>query len=314
MDAKQPRYSATLGDDPLAAASKGDQIQSVCLKMDAPRFESVPLGLPTWDAFDGSLLAVGVLHDDRFKVWGTAVMIGPGLALTATHVLANHHEQIRRGEVGVVCAGMRLNGTLEAWQVRHVGHDEGDLTIGHDEGDLTILSLQLATPLVDGGRFTSLPLSTRTPLRGERLSVVGFRFGGEAPIEAEMATVEGWLYAAAGEVGDVSHPVRDKILAPYPTIEILCGALGGMSGGAVLDREGVVVGIVSRSLNTDDGEGPTLAAWVIPALALRPTVDWPPGLYPADTPLVQFPNVVRIVGREYLRVTGTTYGLALWHG
>jgi len=305
MDAEQPRYSATLGDDPLAAPSEGDQIQSVCLKMDAPKFDSIPLGLPTWDAFDGSLLAIGVLHDDRFKVWGTAVMIGPGLALTATHVLANHHEQIRGGEVGVVCAGMRMNGTLELWSLRH---------LGNDEGDLTILSLQLATPLVDGGRFTSLPLSTRTPLRRERLSVVGFRFEADAPIEADTAAVEGWLYAAAGEVGDVSHPVRDKILAPYPTIEILCGALGGMSGGAVLDSEGAVVGLVSRSLNSDDGEGPTLAAWVIPALALRPTVDWPPGLYPADTPLVQFPNVVRIVGREHLQVTGTTYELALWHG
>jgi hypothetical protein len=165
------------------------------------------------------LLAIGVLHDDRFKVWGTALMIGPGLALTATHVLANHHEQIRDGEVGVVCAGMRKNGTLELWSLRH---------LGHDEGDLTILSLQLATPLLDGGRFTSLPLSTRTPVRGERLSVVGFRLEAEAPIEADTATVEGWLYAAAGEAGDVSHPVRAKILAPYPTIEILCGALGGM--------------------------------------------------------------------------------------
>jgi S1-C subfamily serine protease len=251
------------------------------------------------------VLAIGVLHDDRFKVWGTAVMIGPGLALTATHVLSNHHEQIRGGAVGVVCAGMRTNGTVELWRLRH---------LGHDEGDLTILSLQLATPPVDGGRLTSLPVTTRTPREGERLSVIGFRFEAEAPIEADTAAVAGWLYAAAGAAGQVSHPVRDKILAPYPTIEILCGALGGMSGGAVLDSEGSVVGVVSRSLSTDDGEGPTLAAWVAPALALRPTVDWPPGLYPADTPLVQFPNVVRIVGREHLQVTGTTYTLALWHG
>jgi hypothetical protein len=87
-----------------------------------------------------------------------------------------------------------------------------------------------------------------------------------------------------------------------------------MSGGAVLDSQGAVIGAVSRSLSTDDGEGPTLAAWVIPALALRPTVDWPLGLYPADTPLVQFPNAVRIDGREHLHVTGPNYTLALWHG
>lgn len=167
MDAQQPSYSATLGDDPLAAASKGDEIQSVSLKMDAPKLESVPLGLPTWEAFDGSVLAVGVLSDHLFNVWGTAVMIGPGLALTATHVLGHHHDQSRGGAVEVVCAGMRMNGTIELWRVRH---------LGHDEGDLTILSLQLATPLVDGGRLTSLPLTTRTPLRGERLSVIGFRF------------------------------------------------------------------------------------------------------------------------------------------
>jgi S1-C subfamily serine protease len=307
MNEDQPRYlaRATLGDDPLAAASKGDHIDSVCLRMTATELKRAPLGLPTWETFDGSLLALGVLHDDRFKVWGTAVMIGPGLALTATHVLADYHEQIGGGAVGVVCAGMRMNGKLELWSLRH---------LGHDEGDLTILSLRLATPLGESRRLTSLPLSTRTPLQGERLSVVGFRFEGEAPMVADTATVAGWLYAAAGEAGDVSHPVHDKVLAPYPTIEILCGALGGMSGGAVLDSRGAVVGIVSRSLSTDDGEGPTVAAWVIPALALRPTVDWPAGLYPADTPLVQFPDSVRIDGREHLQVTGPNYTLTLWHG
>ena len=46
-------------------------------------------------------------------------------------------------------------------------------------------------------------------------------------------------------------------MAPFPVIEISCGTLGGMSGGAVLDASGSVIGILSAGLSHDDGRGPS---------------------------------------------------------
>ncbi len=59
-------------------------------------------------------------------------------------------------------------------------------------------------------------------------------------------------YAADGAVANVHYPIRDTVLAPFPTIDRLCGALHAMSGGAALDRHGFLVGIMSRSWNFAD--------------------------------------------------------------
>jgi hypothetical protein len=78
-----------------------------------------------------------------------------------------------------------------------------------------------------------------------------------------------------------------------------------MSGGAVLDRDGAVVGILSTGLSHDDGRGPSNAAWIIHALMFRVTLLWPRALYQPDTPLLDLPDdLLRILGREHVRLTG----------
>jgi hypothetical protein len=85
-------------------------------------------------------------------------------------------------------------------------------------------------------------------------------------------------------------------LAPYPTIEIFSGTFGGMSGGAVLDTNGHVVGITSRGVNDW-----TLAAWWMQMLFGRAELTWPSGVDNAGEPLWKMPTV-DIVGREHVRV------------
>lgn len=71
--------------------------------------------------------------------------------------------------------------------------------------------------------------------------MIGFRLETVAE-ESDNFMLTGDLYASAGEVAAVYHPIRDPTLMPFPTIEIACGALGGMSGGAVLDDIGPSTG------------------------------------------------------------------------
>jgi hypothetical protein len=105
-------------------------------------------------------------------------------------------------------------------------------------------------------------------------------------IRGVRAVGRGELFVAAGEVETIHWPRRDALLVPCPAIEIRCGSLGGMSGGAVIDEGGALVGILSRSFETADGLGPSTAAWILHALMFDVTLPWPPGVYRPNTPIL----------------------------
>jgi len=95
-------------------------------------------------------------------------------------------------------------------------------------------------------------------------------------------------------------------MAPFPVIEISCGTVGGMSGGAVLDSHGAIIGILSMGLSHDDGRGPSNAAWIIQALQFNVALHWPRDVYPPDCPILDLPdNLMRIIGREHVALSGS---------
>lgn len=171
----------------------------------------------------------------------------------------------------------------------------------------------------EGWRFTTLPVTTRCPAPGEQLTIVGFRFA-EPPelTNSKFAgLMEGDLFAAAGEVVATYHPIRDKVLMPFPTIEVACGSLHGMSGGAVLDQNGALMGIVSRSLKSEDGnnDGPTSAVWLIGALGRRLDLPWPSGLYGERVEIMAIPErLLHIIGRDAVTVTESRTEYRVWFG
>jgi hypothetical protein len=78
-----------------------------------------------------------------------------------------------------------------------------------------------------------------------------------------------------------------------------------MSGGAVIDEHGALVGILSRSFDTEDGNGPSTAAWIIHALMFDVTLPWPPGAYQPNTPILNLPHdQLTIYGRDRVRLVG----------
>ena len=107
------------------------------------------------------------------KVEGTAVMLAPGLAISAKHVFADELDALLKGEQVLYAIGLRPGGRADMWQLQHV-------TASNDGGDLAILSLALVSDLPDGGRFPCLPLTARGPLPGDQLTIVGFHFDKDA--------------------------------------------------------------------------------------------------------------------------------------
>jgi hypothetical protein len=292
-------------EDPLAQVPIGTSIQMAPVLFDGATATVVPQGVVNWTFFEGAVLAVVVRTGNEDLVAGTAVVIAPGLAVTATHVLSDRLVEVLAGTASLTCIGPTSAG-LEIWRVQKINYCDAD--------DIAYLSLQLASAISPEWRFRSIAVTTRAPKPGETVFVLGFKFPTMVRSSWDNIRAEGTLYAAAGEVTNVYHPIRDRVLMPYPTIEVACGSLGGMSGGAVLDGQGYLLGVLSRGWDTEDQAGPSYAAWIIGGLNRHVQIPWPPGFYTQPTHVLQIDErVLRIEGRERIAILDdTTYEYRVW--
>jgi hypothetical protein len=298
-DRGRMRLGADTLTDALVSQPDGSAFLTSAISIGDVEASAAPLSVTNWDAFDGALLAVGFKYGDTIAIEGTAVMVGLGLALSAQHVFDDHVDAISSGRAAAYCFGLRPDGQADIWSCYAIAESTGP-------SDLQLLGLQLISDSRADRHFRVLPLTARIPPRDETLTVVGFRFDPSVPADSinDYILLPGMMYVSKGSAGEFSHPMHDSVLAPYPTIEVRSGSFGGMSGGAVLDVHGHVVGITSRGWQTDDREGPTLAAWWLPALYWSTShLTWPPGIYGEHAILWDTPTVF-IEGRELVQLRG----------
>jgi hypothetical protein len=282
-------------EDPLKQLPIGSTLDLSPVVYGGANATPVPNSVTNWAYFEGALLSVLVGRaTGPSLIAGTAVMIAPGLAMTATHVIEDYLPQLVEGHITLMCVGPATD-RLDLWRVSTLSTCPTD--------DITYLSLQLASALSPTWRFHTLAVTTRAPKPGESVTVIGFRFpevAHESPLNVRAA---GALYAAAGSVTNVYHPLRDRVLMPYPSIEVACGSLKGMSGGALLDGRGYLLGVLSRGFQTDSGDGPSFVSWIVGALNRQLTIPWPPGMYPQLVHILDIDNrVLRMEGRDHIDV------------
>lgn len=265
---------------------------------------AVPAGVIDWTYFRGALLATIVRDDAGTLANGSATMIAPGLAVTATHTVSDYTESWSAGDAAVFCVGPTPDG-LVLWRVVAIDCTPVD--------DIAYLSLVLEShPSSSPMGIRLFQISTRCPAIGERVHVLGFHLE-TIQDDTTTITLAGDLYAAAGDIASIDHPTRDSFLMPYPTIEIACGSLGAMSGGPVVDDQGSVLGIVGRGFNTDDGEGPTSAPWILGGLDRPVSIPWLPDLYPTDISVLDIgDDLLRIIGRDKLHRTSAGLVYTPW--
>ena len=271
MEVGDPRKIAKgiISNDPLNDLSIGSAIHFRLLEFGRSNATERPNSIRNWEFFNGAITAVGLKSATSHNVVGTAIIVAPGLAITATHILHDAIGEITAGNVVPYCFGIRADG-LEIWRVTRLSYVESD--------DIALLSLEAVSSFSADATYYRLGLSTRAPRQGERLDIFGFR---SAPVTDQTLQlgVTGNFYTSNGVVANVYPYGRDKLLLPYPVIEMNCGSLGGMSGGAAIDEHGLVVGVVSRGFDTEDGWGPTYVSWIIGSLVRSIAIPWPPGFY-----------------------------------
>jgi len=257
-------------------------------------------GVRNPDIFEGALLAI-VINDGQRRVLGTAFLVAPGLAISAFHVLATDIDAILRLETPVYCFGLR-SGQSTLWDIRQINYTE--------DSDIAYISLIPRSALHEDRTFFQFPLTTRSPKAGEELHIIGYTSG---PLDgAPEDDVRFKVMSAVGAVRNVYPSKRDSVLMPFPTLEIDCGSVGGMSGGVVIDNTGHVCGVICRGLSVDDEQGPTYASWLPFALGREVEVAWPSGFYKSPQQVIEIERVIAIQGRDKLKVKGTTCELEIW--
>jgi len=304
LDPTSPVSSGIVSADPLSILSVGSEIHFRNLDFAGSDGNSLPQAIKNPEVFDGSILALGIRNENRSQIIGSAVIIGPGLAVSATHNIQDALERLSSGLDALFMIGTR-GSVLDIWTASSISYAP--------ENDVTLISLKRESAMPEGNLFTKHRIRAEPPSVGEMLNIVGYRV--EKPVEHKIqdgipmeASFSGNMYAARGTTEAFFPNLRDSVMLSFPCFQMACGALGGMSGGAVLDEQGRLLGIIASGFSLHQEDGFSYASWLIAGLNREVTVSWPPNLIPPNSHFMDIDDrLVTIDDRERLQeVVGAT--------
>lgn len=271
---------ARITNDPLLAVAPG--FSMIC---EALAFPATKLHLPEyddWTMFRGVLAWVVTGTPNASRVHGSAVVVAPGIAIAATHVVQQELPDILEGVSGFLCLAHAPWG-IDIWRVREV--------CVIDTTDLVLLMLERNSDMPPTGRLHHAFTSTRLPAIGELVAMVGYVANSPS---FDDRPISGVVHVAQGIVKEHYLEGRDRVQMPGPCIQVDVGAKGGMSGGPVFDEAGAVIGIVSSSIG-EDADGVAFVSLTLPALVRKVQPWWPLGMHTAQTTLLEFAGKLQSV-------------------
>ena len=238
-------------------ASVNEPIQEIALR--------VIVELPGWEFY-------GV---------GTAVLIGGHLAVTAKHVL---EAVIRKFGAKSTPKGVEVGGySLRLYQVLRgpLYRIWNVFSAWISSSDIAILHLGLdATAGTDRDvQWRSPALRIFPPPSGQKVLAFGYR---ESRIDVSEdcdgvhhIKLDDVPTTSIGEVGQIFTERRDSSMLAFPCFEVIAQFAPGMSGGLVIDEEGVLCGLVCASCVFSDPHASPLsyAATLWPMLGTRVSAD-----------------------------------------
>jgi hypothetical protein len=242
MMIKDNSYSGVVGAPELSAQpGRSSLVRHSLMSIDVESgFGSLPLSAPR-----GMVLALDWVVGNTHQIWGNAVMVAPGVALTARHTVdATRERGLLNPDGGQLRAlGFQQYNSLTIWAITNF------TTVG--DGDVSILTLVRAT--AGSGPDTPLwvpALMARQPKLKEKIDLIGYVATHETIEDFARDGVGVDLRVSVGKVSDVYPEQRDRSGLPNPSIGIAARVDSGMSGGAAFDESGRLIGIISRGDHT----------------------------------------------------------------
>jgi hypothetical protein len=105
-----------IADDPFAERPLGTKLPVRWISEGAAPPDDVVPTVSKWEHFDGALVAVGVTDNKTITIWGSSVIVAPGLVLTAKHVVDDHAGAVENRELDYCCIGLRSSGDADFWR------------------------------------------------------------------------------------------------------------------------------------------------------------------------------------------------------
>lgn len=206
----------------------------------------------------GDMVAAAVrMNETGTTVLGSGVMVGPGLLLTATHVL---DEFLREGSGPVFMTFLPTG--ARAWLPKDVSALSRDhkYDVGRTvSSDISLISCTLNSAARSEYPLGLAPMQVVLPLVGDRLWAIGFRDHGLNGTRSLLTP----LVSSGLVTGAFPYGRGERM--PSACFEVAMDTVGGMSGGPVFNSDGRLVGIVSSSLEG----GPSYVTLLWDAIRLR---------------------------------------------
>ena len=209
-----------------------------------------------------SIIAVAKVEDDGTTIIGSGVMVGPGLLLTATHIL----EEFPRDGKGLVFLTF-LPHAVRAWLPHDLMTVSGKSDIDESRrkvSDLSLVSCTLNSVAHQDISLNLAPMQVSLPLIGERLWAFGFR---HQLIDNGAASI---IPFVSSGIVTAAFPNGRGERMPSSCFEVNMDTLGGMSGGPVFNSDGYLVGIVSSSF--EGGPSYITLIWEALRFSVRGTI------------------------------------------
>jgi len=259
---------AAVTEDPASSVPIGGKLEFRSVPF--PISNNTPLQtVKNWDHFQGAVIAIYTVVKGIHEVYGSGFMVGPGIAITAKHTFTAFLADVPKEQFAGMCIGISPTG-IALWRIKTITYV--------DNTDILILGLTAASKVMDS--YTNFALSTRCPSNGESVALLGFRRKNLIRNDSQPEfSFEGNLFCATGIVINQYPTGRDSVMMPWPTLEIDCHTVGGMSGGPVIDKNGFVVGLISSSLDSEQKNGPTFVSLLWPSLSMKFEAVWPTGFF-----------------------------------
>ncbi|MEJ8855929.1 serine protease [Variovorax robiniae] len=265
------QFSTFADLNPERGLRRGDPLRfdAKCFRFEGANGDYMPVA-----SQQGILLALSFRDDDGHHTTGSGVLVGPGLAICAAHVLQDRGFYEKLTGTGATLVGQApIPGGMLLWTVKHV-------TLVPDS-DLAILSMSLTSNYPPERRFTVAHITTRMPQVGDELTLTGLSAVRETEEIASVIRMEltpGCLKTRVLQV----YPEGAGSMIVGPCVAVDCEASGGMSGGPVFDSRGFLVGIVSAAIV---GGNTSFVSHVWPALVRsQANPVWPADPYPRPAP------------------------------
>ena len=274
MESKQIAIGVVTSDPATTMPIGGSvHIAPVCVSYDG---HASPGWLQDWSSFNGILLSICFSDVEAHRIEGSAVMVAPGIAICARHVVDPALPFIMSGAHSITCFAITKAG-LRIWRVRKITMV--------DASDLAILGLELASHFSNGETLFLSTVTTRLPKEGEELLLCGFR-AASTIFPRHETKFSGQVIVSKGRAKARYPSGRDRVMMPWPCVEVSCASWGGMSGGPVYDAQGMLIGVLSSSVTGEDNDGPSFVSLIWPALVAQFEGGWPEPVFRNPTRLV----------------------------